>query len=234
MSRYRGEVLTIRISSVLFVTACSSATAGEETPDAGTATYQRYTGRLATTAEFPFGGPPYCNYTVRLRDVEADVVFRDASLVVAMTLDDTTVEATVGSCRFPPAMPSPQVFEHRGGPWGVNLDGKIRPVLSGLDANRPKTAVSAEVSAPAAAGVEVSLRWARTDQDPTLTWIVTASLPLTPAPCTTGTAVCLGGGEGTLFSCVDGTAMGGTVMGTVLHEVMRCEAGCAASGQACN
>ncbi|MBA3392075.1 MAG: hypothetical protein H0T89_05490 [Deltaproteobacteria bacterium] len=218
-------MLAIRISSVLLVTACSSATATNDSPDAGTPTYQRYTGRLASTATFPFGGPPYCNFSVTLKDVELDVMFRDESFVVATTLKNRMVEANVGSCPYPPGMPSNQVFEHRGGPWGANDDGNHRPILAGLDANKPETAVTAEVGGPNAPGQRANLRWARLGAEPTLTWIVTASVTLQLATCTAGAAICVGGTEGSLYTCVDGA---------VMHQVMQCEAGCAASGQACN
>lgn len=220
---------------IVMLAACGPAVNQEHTEADGSlgsgsgaalSTYQHYSGHLATTETIPFGGDPYCMYSVTLKDVVVDVTFRDVMQLVTATVEDTMTEGIIGTCPYPPAMPNRQVFEHRSGPWVANPDGFYRPMLVGLPANRPATAITAEVSTPDAKVSLARLRWARTDQDGTLNWLVTGSVTAEPVSCTPGALICVGGTEGILFGCLED--------GASLQLNKQCSAGCSASKDACN
>lgn len=189
----------------------------------GTAEHYRFTGTLASTATVPFGGSPYCDYAVTLRDVVVDVVLREDSYLVNSLVTDTMIEQALNGCPHQPAAPNAQVFEYRGSPLAG--DSSFQTALEGRSTNSPVTALELALTAPAAAPPSANVRWTRIDQGPPLSWTVRAdNLALVPISCEQGAPVCVGRDEGTLYTCTDGMR---------LRESKRCAAGCA-SATACN
>lgn len=198
------------------------------TPNGSKAEFVRYKGSLAMTQTVPFGGMGFCDYSVVLKNVDLEVVLRDAQELAAMTVEDTMTEAVIGTCPYTPEPPSRQQFSHNSGrPLPKNADGNVEPVLTGIAANRPMTSALALVTVRNASELTATVRWERTDQGPPLKWIVatTAPITLTPQTCTPGANVCAGGAQGTLYTCDDGMKMIATKL---------CGTGCAASKTACN
>lgn len=185
--------------------------------------HYRFTGRLTSTATVPFGGSPYCDYAVTLRDVVVDVVLREDSYLVNSLVTDTMVEQALNGCPHQPAPPNAQVFEYTGSPLaGASA---FQTALEGRSSNAPETALELAIAAPSSALPTANVRWTRTDQGPPLGWTVSAdNLELSMIPCMQGAAVCVGRDAGTLYTCTDGVR---------LRESKRCAAGCASS-TSCN
>jgi len=193
-----------------------------ESPD-----YVRLRGTLTTTPAVQFGGDPYCRYNVRLRDVVFDAVIRGDRELVAMSIDDTMVEAIVGECPHPPQAQNRQHFSHAGGPVLASSDGSFQVQFAGASANRPRLAATARVTQPGDGTLATTARWERLDQEPPLYWVQSTAAPvaLQPTSCEPGAFVCVGGSHGSLFMCEDGTHM------SLLRS---CAAGCAPSQLQCN
>jgi hypothetical protein len=182
---------------------------------------QRFIGNLGMTNTVQFGGSPYCNYSVTLKNVVLDVTLHPTHGLTTMSVADTMVEATDMACPFPPAAMSRQFFAHDGGPQLANGSGSFVPVLDGQSTNAPMTAATVVVT-PMNPNVIVStVRWERTDQGPPLKWVVMPSvaIALQRVTCETNDLYCLGDGAiGALYGCTDGLN---------LAEIKHCAAGCA-------
>jgi hypothetical protein len=192
----------------------------------GEADLVRYRGTLATTQTVAFGGMGYCDYSVVLEDVAIDVVLRETEELAAMSIENTMTEGVVGTCPYAPQAPSRQIFSHESGhAVPLDADGKAEPALTGVVENRPMTNATSVVTVRNSAAT-ATIRWERIDQGPPLKWVVTTTAPIAmqPQSCAPGANVCVGGAEGTLYTCADGMRM----------SVARiCSAGCAASKTAC-
>ena len=182
-----------------------------------------YSARLATTPSVPFGGPPYCNYSVRLSDVRLDVMMNATDGLSSMLVADTMNEATVGMCSFAPAPSSRQGFAYLGVPRPADPDGAFTPMLQGLPANAPKTALAVSITRGSAEALSATVSWSRTDQTAPLEWTVATQSPiaLTRRTCEIGKTYCLGdSNQGLLYSCVDGSH---------LTRIKVCSPGCIAA-----
>jgi hypothetical protein len=208
---------TLRLLLVVVAVACTATTAGVVEPDARASTdsaiitedpgVEWFTGRLATTPTVPFGGAPYCNYSVRLTDLRFDVTMHPTDGLTSIIVADTMNEATVGMCSFPPAPLNRQGFAYLGVPRPPDADGAFTPTLQALPTNSPKTAISTTLTRPTPDTLTSTVRWDRTDQTAPLAWTVTTTNPvsLDRRTCEVGGIYCLGGsGQGLLYSCVDG------------------------------
>lgn len=179
----------------------------------------RFAGRLAASPRVQFGGGGYCDYAMTLRDVIVDIVVRERGFFVNGLVTDTAVEEALNGCPHAPSPPHAQVYEYTGNP----LPGAAMFAV-GLTPD-PGNAQQATLDAVATVSFEtaprVDLRWHRIDQPAPLDWDIRVdALELAPVPCMQGAVVCHGRGHGTLYSCVDGTA---------LRESKRCASGCASS-----
>ncbi len=234
---YHREVVRLRSTSFVLALAVVPATAacggsdlsgdgrdagGDDGGPAGEELdHQRFIGRLTASPTVAFGGTPYCDYTVTLRDVVLDLTVRASTELTALTISNNVVEATVGSCPFTPSPVSQQVFDHRGGPRPLPIESTVQPTLEGLAANQPQAAASGMVQAVASGAYIATLRWERTDQaDPLLKWVVATAMPVALArtSCEVNDLYCLGGTTGSLYRCTDGSR---------LRVVDACANGCA-------
>jgi hypothetical protein len=203
---------------VVVAVGCTTTTGGVVEPDAPVAPdspivaedpgVEWFTGRLATTPTVPFGGAPYCNYSVRLSDVRIDVTMHPTDGLSSIIVADTMNEATVGTCSFPPAPINRQGFSYLGVPQPPDTNGAFTPMLQELPTNSPKTAIGVSMTRPTPDALTSTVRWDRTDQAAPLAWTVTATNPiaLDRRACEVGKIYCLGGSrQGLLYSCVDGS-----------------------------
>lgn len=168
-----------------------------------------FSGTLATTATVPFGGPPYCMYSVRLSSIRIDVTVHPTDGLTSMIVADTMNEATVGTCSNLPQPPNRQGFSYLGVPRPAETNGSFMVTTQALPSNSPKTAFTATL-APSGTALASTVRWQRTDQTAPLDWVVTTTSPISLAKrtCETGKTYCLGGaGQGMLYQCVDGSHM---------------------------
>ncbi len=221
---YHREVVRLRspssfaLAALAVTAACGgsdrdSGTPIDASPDAGGGgelDHQRFIGRLTATPTVAFGGSPFCNYTVTLREVVIDLTVRASTELTALTLSNNVVEATVGSCPFAPSPLSKQVFDHRGGPRSLPIESTVEPMLEGVSANQPKAIASGLVQAVSSGAYIATLRWERTDQpDPLLKWVVATARPVALArtSCEVNDLYCLGGTTGSLYRCTDGSRL---------------------------
>lgn len=173
----------------------------------------------ATSAVVPFGGTPYCNYTVQLQDLAVDVIAHGPAEVTTATVAYHRVETAPG-CTYAPAPPNDSYFDHRGGPTADTGNG-FAPALVGRATNSPIADGTAAITL-AGGGGAVDLTFRRTDTgDPKLDWTVTVNgVALAQASCAPGSIACYGGAlEGAVFSC---NADGQTLTPTTV-----CANGCA-------
>ncbi len=137
-----------------------------------------YRGTLAATGASPFGGSPYCNYTMTLRDLEAELALSTTGAIVGGSAQAISVEATVQPC---PNMPiPPRLLKFTFGS-ATPIGGAIMVVLNGVATNDPKASLTMTVT-PAGGALSAVSRWTRTDQPAPLDWSVTANLSLTVKP----------------------------------------------------
>ncbi|HEY8073163.1 MAG TPA: hypothetical protein VIF62_03620 [Labilithrix sp.] len=145
--------------------------------DAGTAsvgTESMYEGTLAATSAVPFGGSPYCKYSVTLKTVLIDAKFKDDGSFESVTVHDVMNEAVVGSCPYTAQPASNQTFTSSGATLAA---GNYTVAFTGGKDNRPATKLVVDL-VKSDAGWTANATWTRTDQPAPLGWTVKASLPL--------------------------------------------------------
>jgi hypothetical protein len=182
-----------------------------DAPPAMAMGFERFIGTAQSSPSVPFGGSPYCNYKVVLQNILIDVTLDPTGRLTWMNVDDTRIEATVGSCPYPPAPSNNQVFEYQSNaPLSAAGDGTYSPNLTGLSANSPTTALTVKVATLSPTMLNASATWHRTDQVNQLDWTVMTGTPIDLAltPCQIDSIYCLGGSTlGALYECLDGTHM---------------------------
>ncbi|MBX3199382.1 MAG: hypothetical protein KF894_14710 [Labilithrix sp.] len=144
----------------------------ETEASAGAMTFE---GRLTETVPVPFGGSPYCEYTMKLEDVVIEVAALESGEIIGATVKDRAVEAAPPPCPHPPMTPSAQSFSLTT--VTPSASGSTLAFV-GATTNRPETSLVVEL---VRVGVtyEAAAEWKRTDQTPPLDWTVKATLTLT-------------------------------------------------------
>jgi hypothetical protein len=181
----------------------------------------RYVGQLSMTTPQPFGGSGYCKYTVTLKDVVIDVALDAMQNLQWMVVDDTMLEALVGSCPFGAQPPNDQGFEYAGTPQPPQPGGTYMPTLTPLGSNHPVETIAVTATPANATTFATTIRWHRTDAADPLNWTVNTSGPVdvTQVSCEVGLEYCLGGSQhGAMYVCIDATH---------LQLVKQCSMGCA-------
>lgn len=169
----------IAFFAVAMAAGCGQVAA--ELPDAGPDAppgSTTYRGTLMATSVTPFGGSPYCNYTMTLRDLEAELALSTTGAIVGGSAQAISVEATVPPC---PNMPiPPRLLKFTFGS-ATPIGGAIMVVLNGVATNDPKASLTMTVT-PSGGALSAVSRWTRTDQPAPLDWSVTANLNLAVKP----------------------------------------------------
>jgi hypothetical protein len=148
----------------------SDAMSGVEA-SAGATTYK---GTLDTTKAVAFGGDPFCEYTMTLKDIEIEIAALESGEVIGAAVKDLAMEGTVPPCPHPPMAPSMQRFALT---TVTKTASGATLAFEGASANRPETSLVIDLTR---VGVtfEASAGWKRTDQTPPLVWEVRAKLTL--------------------------------------------------------
>lgn len=136
-----------------------------------------YVGKLDTTVTVPFGGTPYCKYTVTLKSVEIEVAALPNGTVIGAEARDTMIEATVPPCSNSPAPPSARAFTFTT--YTATGADTAQIAFSGAATNHPATKLLIDLKKVGGA-YEASVSWHRTDQSAPLDWTVTTKITLGP------------------------------------------------------
>ena len=143
--------------------------------DGGTAT--TFVGTLDATPPVPFGGAPYCKYTVTMKNIDIEVSIVPGGQVIGATVKNTRVEATVPPCTFPPSNPSDQSFAFT---TLTQLPNGDELAFSGArPRTTPATTLTLDIT-PAGTTYKATAHWHRTDQDTILDWTVSSTVTLGP------------------------------------------------------
>jgi hypothetical protein len=151
------------------------ASPGEVDADDAGAPARHFTGKLAMSSVTPFGGSPYCKYTMTLKQIAVDVTISGAGNVAAASVTDLAVEAAVQPCPNPAAPQGMQTY---------SLASSLRLPSGGLHLELAPDPANATVASLVIEGdfsvdhVTASAEWHRTDQQPPLDWRVTTGVLL--------------------------------------------------------
>lgn len=138
---------------------------------AGATTYK---GKLDATKAVKFGGDPFCEYTMTLKDIEIEVAALESGEVIGAAVKDLAVEATVPPCPHPPMDPSMQRFALT---TVTKTASGATLAFEGAKTNQPVTSLVIDLT-QVGVTYEASAGWKRTDQTPPLDWEVRTKLTL--------------------------------------------------------
>lgn len=138
---------------------------------AGATTYK---GKLDTTKEAKFGGSPFCEYTMTLKDIEIEIAALESGEVIGAAVKDLAVEAALPPCPHPPMEQSMQRFALT---TVTKTASGATLAFEGAKTNQPATSLVIDL-AQVGVTYEASAGWKRTDQTPPLDWEVRAKLTL--------------------------------------------------------
>jgi hypothetical protein len=121
-----------------------------------------------------FGGEPFCEYTITLKQVEVEIAALENGDLVSATVKDLAVEGAVPPCPHPPIAPTLHTFALT---TTTKTASGLTLAFEGAKSNKPETSLVIDL---ARVGVtyEASLGWKRTDQVPPFDWLVTAKMTL--------------------------------------------------------
>jgi hypothetical protein len=168
----------------------------------------RYIGQLPMTSTTPFGGAPFCKYTVTMKPVVIDVSIDEMMNLKWMVVDNTMIEALVGTCGAPALPATLEGYEYPGDPQPPQTGGTYAPTLNALAANSPTATIAVTLTPESTTSFASTIRWHRTDAAALLDWTVNTPGPVdvTQVSCDVGAEYCLGGTQqGSMYGCVDGT-----------------------------
>jgi hypothetical protein len=154
--------------------AAAAADASGSTADAALEpSSTTYAGMLDAIPAVPFGGPPYCEYTITLEEVGLEVEVSPSGQVIGAEAGNLSTEGTLPPCTdvIPPTVVSYNLAT------ATRTDAGARLMMRGAPGNVPLTTLTIEL-ARAGDGFEAELTWKRTDQPPPLDWVVTAAMTL--------------------------------------------------------
>lgn len=158
--------LRIPLAMAILAAGCGSVADAEDV-----ATYR---GTLDSSAAVKFGGPPYCEYTITLKQIELELTVSTAGDFIGGTAQDLAVEAIVPPCPNPPQPSQIHKFAFRSAtPAGT----ATMVMMDSAASNMPLTSLAITVT-PGTGGYNAAARWTRTDQQPPLAWSVPVSFPL--------------------------------------------------------
>jgi hypothetical protein len=122
---------------------------------------------VGNTAAVPFGGAPYCKYSVRLQNPTLEAAVDNYGRVTKALLSLTMVESTVGSCAFSGLGTRSHSYSGAGTTNGTNIQLELNPAPE----NRPQA--SATFNGQVVNGRLVgTLTVHRTDSRGNLAWTV--------------------------------------------------------------
>ncbi|HEX2688262.1 MAG TPA: hypothetical protein VHN14_16645 [Kofleriaceae bacterium] len=135
-----------------------------------------YKGTIAQTLLAAFGGTPYCNYTITLKQLEIDLEILSSGQVTTGRVQDLNVEGTDATC---PDGPIPPTIANYTLTSATPASGGTMLAFQGAPGNAPTVSLSALLT-PSGTAYTVILSFHRIDQSPPLDWSVIVTLPLAP------------------------------------------------------
>ena len=134
-----------------------------------------YRAEVTETPPVKFGGDPFCEYTITLKDIVLEVAALDSGEVVSATEQHDAVEKTVTSC----SQPTIPINRHSYTLLRTKPDaGSTELEFSAGSSNKPKTSLVVEL-ARSADGFVATATWKRIDIGPPLDWQVKLTMTLT-------------------------------------------------------
>jgi hypothetical protein len=127
-----------------------------------------FRGTLAQTPAVAFGGAPYCNYTITLKQLEIDLDLLPSGQVTTGRVQALNVEATDANCPYLPIPPNIASYTLQS---AVPAGTATRLTFQGATGNVPAASLS-----PSGGAYSAMLTFHRTDQGPPFDWIVNATL----------------------------------------------------------
>jgi hypothetical protein len=135
-----------------------------------------YKGTIAQTLLVAFGGTPYCNYTITLKQLEINLDILSSGQVTTGRVQDLNVEGTDATC---PDVPIPPKIANYTLTSATPASGSTMLTFQGAVDNAPAVSLLALLTGSGMAYTAM-LSFHRIDQSPPLDWSVTATLSLAP------------------------------------------------------
>lgn len=139
-----------------------------------------YKATIDQTPAMPFGGSPYCSYTIVLKQLDVELgILPSSKQVTTGRVQDLNVEAVVPTtppCEYPAADPTIATYTLTSatpGASGTTL------TFQGDPANAPAVSLGAELSS-AGSVYQAQLGFQRTDEPSPLNWSVLVTVTLSP------------------------------------------------------
>jgi hypothetical protein len=174
--------MLLRCLALSCLAACGQV-AKQPGPDAGidagidAAMATPYTGMLSQTTPVMFGGTPYCNYTITLKQIAIDLDILPNGRASSGHVQALNVEATDATCPnpvFPPTIANYTLSSSSTGASGTTL------MFEGATGNAPMASLVGSLT-PSGGQYATVLTFPRTDQMAPLAWTVqTPSILLSP------------------------------------------------------
>lgn len=139
-----------------------------------------YKGTMAQTPAMPFGGSPFCSYTITLQQLDVELgILPSSKQVTTGRIQDLNVEAVVATtppCPYGPAPPS--IANYTLATATPSASG-MTLTFQGDPTNAPVVSLGVELSS-AGSVYQARLGFLRTDVMPPLNWSVLVTVPLSP------------------------------------------------------
>lgn len=151
----------------------AGSSVGQDVLEATTTT-KTFKGSLATTKTVRFGGDPYCEYTMTIKQIEIEILFLENGEVGLARVRNQAVETSVPPCPHPPMDPSSHDYALKG---ATKTATGVSITLVGATSNRPDTSLVLDLVTKGD-GFDAAATWKRLDQKAPLDWVVNATVPL--------------------------------------------------------
>jgi hypothetical protein len=135
-----------------------------------------YKGTQAETSPAMFGGTPYCNYTITLKQIEIDLSMLPSKQASSGRVQALNVEGTDASCPngvIPPTIANYTLSASAPSSGGTTL------TFQGAPDNQPQASLVANLT-PTGTQYTAVLTFHRTDQIPQLNWTVQTTIVVSP------------------------------------------------------
>ena len=170
----RAAVLAVSIAGCGQVNATPTDATSRDAPDQTPP--KTFHALLDATPATPFGGDPYCKYTITLKQLDVAISVKASGQVESATIQDLNVEAVVPPCPYGPADPSIAKYSLDA---AKPISGGTQLTFKGDATNAPAVMLTVDLQ-PLATLYMAKLAFLRTDQQPPLAWNVAVMMTLSP------------------------------------------------------